>query len=569
MAKLLLYLLESSALLAFFYLAYLLVMKRETFFSLNRFFLLAILVASLLFPFVSFDFNPAKVAVVERPLEQVSRLRMSYYEAVEEWEYSGYRASTGASAAENGSSFARGFSWFQLSVALLFAVYAIGVVVCLSRTVWTIRWISKLISTYPREGYDDAYIITLPYQIAPFSFFKYVFVYDALPGTQEFDQILAHERTHIRQRHSIDLLFVQLSAAFLWFNPVIWQLIKSLKTTHEYIADKKIISSGYSLVEYQTLLLKQLISNNSFGLVHNFNLSFIKKRITMMKNQKSGWPGKVRVAMALVGAVLFSAIVVQCNSKMDEPVVAESAPAAETTADFGAGVHLPVVPDNGYTFDGNTADALNFSIADDKLSIDGEAYKVSDIASVLSQAKLSEQGIIIMRVDKDQPMKLVRDVQTELRTERRKLLYVGQTLSGKSFEMPFLLPPMPGIPMPDGQHLPTIDDEYAAEHNVDILKIQLGDNAGASNQQLVYDFVTDQMQKGKSNYVVSAKYSDDDTYGDYLVNLAYIQEGFNQIYQERSQQMFGKDFYDIAASNREQYDAVRKGVPRAISIAEK
>lgn len=283
-----------------------------------------------------------------------------------------------------------------------------------------------------------------------------------------------------------------------------------------------------------------------------------------MKNQKSGWPGKVRVAMALVGAVLFSAIVVQCNSKMDEPVSA-----AETTADFGADVHLPAVPDNGYTFDGNTADALNFSIADDKLSIDGKAYKVSDIASVLSQAKLSEQGIIIMRVDKDQPMKLVRDVQTELRTERRKLLYVGQTLSGKSFEMPFLLPPMPGIPMPDGQHLPTIDDQYAAEHNVDILKIQLGDNAGASNQQLVYDFVTDQMQKGKSNYVVSAKYSDDDTYGDYLVNLAYIQEGFNQIYQERSQQMFGKNFYDIAANNREQYDAVRKSVPRAISIAEK
>ena len=166
-------------------------------------------------------------------------------------------------------------------------------------------------------------------------------------GTPEFDQILAHERTHIQQKHSIDLIFVQLLAAFFWFNPVIWRLIKSLKTTHEYIADKKIINSGYSLVEYQTLLLKQLISNNSFGLVHNFNLSFIKKRITMMKNKKSGWSGKVKVAMTIAITLIGGAIIIQCNSRIDEQVSLKSE--IPSTLEFAQGVDLPRLPETGYT----------------------------------------------------------------------------------------------------------------------------------------------------------------------------------------------------------------------------
>jgi beta-lactamase regulating signal transducer with metallopeptidase domain len=570
MAKLIMYLLESSALLAFFYLLYVLVLRKETFFSLNRFFLLGILAFSLLFPLVSFDISPTEVTVLERPIAEISKARMSYYEAMAAWEFEARSAAGSArGVAESGAAASAGVDWVRLAIDGILLLYAIGVLVCLSRTFWTLRWIRKVIARHPHEELEGIKVVKLPQPISSFSFLNYVFVPDTLVDSSEFQQILAHEKTHIDQRHSVDLLIVQLLAAFLWFNPVIWQLIKSLKTTHEYIADKKIITSGYSLVEYQTLLLKQLISNNSFGLVHNFNLSFIKKRITMMTNQKSGWSGKVKVAMALVGAVVFSVIVVQCNSKMDDQVAADTELPAETSADFTSGINLPVLFDNGYTFDGNRSDVLNFSIADNKLSIDGKAYKVSDIASVISEAKLSNQGAIIMRVDKDQPMGFVRDVQMELRkADRRKIVHMGQTVSGKSFEMPLLLPPVEGRPMADGKYPPTIDEQYAAEHDIDILKIQLGDNAGAANQQLVYDFVMDQMRRGKSNYVVSAKCNDDDTYSDYMVNLAYIQGGFDQIYQERSHQRFGKDFYDLEYGKNE-YKSVRQGIPKAISVAER
>ncbi len=563
------YLLESSALLAFFYLLYVLVLRKETFFSLNRFFLLGILAFSLLFPLVSFDISPTEVTALERPIAEISKARMSYYEAMAAWEFEA-RSAAGSTetVAQPGVVGGADVDWLRLAIGGILLLYAIGVVVCLSRTFWSLRWVWKVIAHHPHENLGGMKVVKLPQPISPFSFLNYVFVPDSLVDSSEFQQILAHEKTHIEQRHSIDLLIVQLLAAFLWFNPVIWQLIKSLKTTHEYIVDKKIITSGYSLVEYQTLLLKQLISNNSFGLVHNFNLSFIKKRITMMTNKQSGWSGKVKVAMAIASTVLFSAIIVQCNSKMDESV-AESGLTAESSADFGAGVNLPVLPDNGYTFDGNRSDALNFSIAGNKLSIDGKAYNLSDIASAVEKAKLSDHAVIILRVDKDQPMAFVRDVQTELRkVERRKILYMGQTASGKSFEMPFLLPPTPENAARN--RIPEQPDveELAAQGKMEIMRIRLGDNARMDNQKMVYEFVKGQMEKGSSDYVISAGFDDDDTYSEYLVNLAYIQEAFNQIYQERSQQMFGKDFYDIAANNKEQYQAVRQGIPRAISVAE-
>lgn len=87
MINLIIYLLESSAILASFYLLYVLVLKRETFFSLNRFFLIGILVFSMLFPLLSFDFNPNKAVSMKGPIEEISKFRMSYYEAMASWEF--------------------------------------------------------------------------------------------------------------------------------------------------------------------------------------------------------------------------------------------------------------------------------------------------------------------------------------------------------------------------------------------------------------------------------------------------------------------------------------------------
>lgn len=565
MAKLILYLLESSAILSLFYLLYMLILRKETFFSLNRFFLLGALAFSLLFPLLSLDVTPVKVVAVEGPIEEISRFRMSYYDAMALWEFDSYRDETPTTShpSEATSSYSPN-DWIKLFFSVLLVIYAIGIVVCLSRTIWAIRWIIKMISLYPQQRIGIVRVIKVPYPTAPFSFLNYVFIHEAMVDTPEFDQILAHERTHIREKHSIDLIFVQLLAAFLWFNPVIWQLIKSLKTTHEYIADKNTINSGYSLVEYQTLLLKQLISNNSFGLVHNFNLYFIKKRITMMKNKKSGWPGKVKVAMAIACAVICGAVIVQCNSRLDDQVIISK---IKSVDDFRQGINLPVLPESGYRFNGDSTDALNFSIAGNKLTINGVNRELGEIASVIEKGGVpSLSGHIVLRVDKGQKMKFVRDVHMELRkADRRKLLYLAQTGKGSKVESVILLPPTPGYAARNGMPEQPDISAVEAEGKIDILEIHLGDNAGNANQQKVYDFVTTHMKRKSTDYVIAAKFEDDDTYQDYLLNLAYVKEGFHQLYQERAHEMFGKDYFTV---DSEEYKVVREGVPMAISISE-
>lgn len=290
-----------------------------------------------------------------------------------------------------------------------------------------------------------------------------------------------------------------------------------------------------------------------------------------MKIQKSGWAGRARVAIVLSAAVVLSLVIVQCNSTIDEKTTIESEKLV--VADFSAGVNLPALPKTGYEYDGDLSNALNLVVTGDRLTIDGQVYQTDEIGAVIENSGLNESGIIIMRIDQAQNMSLVGDVQWQLRkANRRKLLYIGQTEEGEKVEMAFLLPPVPGENRPGVPQLAKIDEKYITETGLDVLKIDLGENDGIANQVKVDGFVRKHMLIGSSNYVVSAHYGNEATYGDYLVNLAYIQEGFNQIYQERSLEMFGKNFYDINKQNREekaQYDAVRKGIPRAISIAER
>ena len=545
--------------LTLFYAVYALVFCKETFFTLNRFYLLASVGASLLIPLLSLELVPERVGAFEKPIEEISRLRNSYYGSMLVWEFEVERTRGQGPAADPGTM----LTGFKLSIVffIVLLIYAVGVAVCLFRNVRTMRWIRSMICCLPSESGDHLTIVRVPQAIAPFSFFRHVFVHESLIDSPDFDQILAHEKTHIEQRHSFDLVFVQTVAIFFWFNPVIWQLIKSLKTTHEYIADKKIIASGYSMVEYQTLLLKQLISNNSLGLVHNFNLSFIKKRITMMKNRRSGWSGKVKVALAIAGTMIVSAVTIQCNTKLDDDQM-------QPGIDDGLSeIDLPVLTKTGYHFDGDRKDALEFVIEGDKLTIDGQPHGTDEIASVLEGKALpDESGFIAMYVDKNQKMRLVRDVEMELRkADRRKVFYIGIGTDGSKVETPIMLPPTIEEARRLGIFVESDITKAEADGRTAILKFKAGDGAGDDNQRRVYTFVKEHLDKSSTDYVVSLKYNDDDRYGAFLTNLHFIREGYIQIYQERAKALFGKDYYDVS---KEEYQVVRKNAPMAISIAE-
>ena len=563
------YLLESSGILVVLYALYWMLLRKETFFRFNRFFLLVMLAFSFVGPLLRFDESLPVASILDQPLEELGHLRRSYYEALEAWSFGSLGSSSRGEAV--GNSVAREeVAPPSLLLTSMLVIYGIGVIALVVRLLGAYAWIRRLKSDSQKEVMEGVTVVKVSRPIAPFSFLTSVFIHEDVIQSQDFDQILAHERVHIREGHSIDLLVVQLAAAVLWFNPVVWWLIKSLKTTHEYLVDEKMMNQGYSFVTYQTLLLSQLVSNHSYGLVHHFNLSFIKKRIIMMNTKRSGWVGNVKVALTLSAVLVFSVVIVQCQATLDEQGLQE--PAASSDAEAAPGLSLPTLPETEHPFQGNLDQAVPLTISEGRVTIDDETIEVDEIASWLAQ-KPAERNVVVARIDRAQSMALVRAVQEELRQAGRlKLLYVGQTAAGQPVEMTFLLPPTPGEA--SGPQPPIITPQYAQENDIDLLKMDLSKGSGASGQQEVYDFVKDQMAAQKSNYVVSARFSDTDTYDSYLVNLFHIKAAFYQIYDERAQALYGKRFREIAQNRsadkqyQAMYDAVRQGVPMAISVAE-
>jgi len=548
MTELILYLIEASLLLGIFYVLYALILSRETFFQLNRIVLLAIPFMSLTLPLIIVETNPLPAAVFDQPIREIGKLSASYHDAMDSWEFE-----VGSNQTTTDQSFSS-FPWIQLLLFSIILIYVIGVIISLSRTLWSIRWIVKILSNHPQVEHDGVKIVMLSTPTAPFSFLNYVFVHDQFADSEDFRRIVEHERTHIEEKHTYDLFYVQLIAALLWFNPAIWLLLKSLKTTHEYIADRKIIRSGYSVSEYQTLLLRQLISNNSYEFVHNFNLSFIKKRITMMTNKKSGWAGRTRVSATIVVMLLCSIVIVQCNSAKEDQAISP----AKVARDLPAKINLPVLPASGFKFEGDLSDALTFTIGNNTLRISDKNDAEFHIDNIPGD-KHGREVPIIMMVDRDQSMHFVREVHLALRSlDRRKLLYIGQTSTGERVETTILLPPDPSSPDPR-QDISKVPAE-------NLLKLEAGNHEGEAIQKKVNDFVTGFIAKGRAELpVVSLKVSDDVTYGAYLSNFFHIKEAYVQIYQGRAHKMFNKDFYE---TTKEEYRLVREGIPMHVSIAE-
>jgi len=544
MSDLIFYIAESTVLSIVFYALYVSVLSKETFFQLNRAVLLAIPILSLFFPMLRIEFVDLTGLAVDQPLDHLSSFSKSYYDAMASWEFE-VRGNTSSSKYSSDR-----INWFDVSLYLTILIYIVGILICLSRTVWSIRWIVKTLMKHPILESDGVKVVRLVNPTAPFSFLNYLFVHAPLADSTEFRQILDHERTHIEEKHTFDLLYIQMVAAFLWFNPVIWLLLKSLKTTHEYIADRKIIQSGYSVDEYQTLLLRQLISNNSQQLVHNFNLSFIKKRITMMTNKKSSWLGRIKVSAAIIAMFCCSVILIRCNSKIDDEQISSLKISSDPTE-----VDLPTLPASGFRFDGDLRDALTFTISNNTLHIGDKEADVSAIANL--QGVEDGGGLpIIMMVDKNQQMGFVRKVQMALReADRRKLLYIAKTVSGERVEVVLMLPPT----RETGLSANDIPKER-------LLKINLGGNEGEANKQKVYDFIMSYVSKGNAELaVVSGVMDNAGTFGTYLLNFFYVKEGYIKIYQERAKKMYGKDFYQ---TSQEEFTAVREKIPTNISIAE-
>lgn len=136
--------------------------------------------------------------------------------------------------------------------------------------------------------YQDAKIVLTRDNHAPHSFLKYVFIFkeDYFKGNIE-KEIFNHELAHVRQRHSLDILFIELITLFAWINPIIFLYRRAIQLNHEFLADEFVVNSVTSPHDYQLLLLDKAKQPSVLVLSSSFNYFQTKKRIIMMTKKTS------------------------------------------------------------------------------------------------------------------------------------------------------------------------------------------------------------------------------------------------------------------------------------------
>jgi TonB family protein len=170
---------------------------------------------------------------------------------------------------------------------LMLLVYVGGILFFVLRHLWSLGRMVRLLRASRRETLKGGITLFVHREkAAPFSWMNMIAVSEE-DLEENRNAILTHERAHIKNCHSWDLLLAEVCIFFQWFNPAAWLLKQELQTIHEYEADEWVINNGIDAKTYQLLIIKKAVGARLYSIANSFNHSSLKKRITMMIKKKS------------------------------------------------------------------------------------------------------------------------------------------------------------------------------------------------------------------------------------------------------------------------------------------
>ncbi len=171
---------------------------------------------------------------------------------------------------------------------ILWSSYALGVLYFSLKFGRNLKNILSRIKNNPKITRDSINYILLKPPVIPHTFFNYIFLNKQKFEAREIpEEVLEHEHVHAKQKHSIDILLVELVQILFWFNPILYFIKRSIKLNHEFLADSAVLKQGVDTTTYQKLLLAFSSHATTPTLANSINYSFIKKRFTVMKKQTS------------------------------------------------------------------------------------------------------------------------------------------------------------------------------------------------------------------------------------------------------------------------------------------
>ncbi|RNI26461.1 M56 family metallopeptidase [Rufibacter latericius] len=302
------YLLKVSFVIGVVFLFYKSVLQQESFFTTNRLYLLGGIALAFALPFVTLPKLVSNQGVISEVFKQT---RVAEAEATQFLDTSPKTApksisdpkgtssvnqasrpeevvSSNLSTPSSNTSFveeAAPTTWIFWLVLL----YLFGVGVCTLNLVFQIAgtlW--KAFRSQDKIEEKEFVIVNVESKQAPCSFFKYIFIHPDSYDFDTYEQIIAHEKIHVRQGHTLDLLLAEVAVVLLWFNPLMWSFKKEVEKNLEYQTDALLLEKEQvSKTQYQLNLLQIACPNKPLSITTNYNQSLLKQRIFMMNAKKS------------------------------------------------------------------------------------------------------------------------------------------------------------------------------------------------------------------------------------------------------------------------------------------
>ena len=278
------YIAKASSLMLMFYFAYFFLLRKETFFNSNRWFLLSGLIISVILPLLSFtkviwiDASPS-LQNFQSNLPQVTEKESE-------------------------------FSWDQI----LLGLYGLGFLVFIIKLAIDFYSLNSIIKGKKIQQQADFKFIDINENIAPFSYFEYIVYNSSLYTASELENIIEHEKVHSDQNHTVDVLISRIFSIIFWFNPIVWLYKKAITQNLEFIADSEAAKKLLDKKAYQYTLLKITTHENCVAITNHFYQSLIKKRIVMLnKNQskkRNSWKYYVVIPALAAFVLLFQVEVI-------------------------------------------------------------------------------------------------------------------------------------------------------------------------------------------------------------------------------------------------------------------
>ena len=347
---LLMYSLKSTFVLMLLYIPYVLLLRKESFFRINRLVLLMILLLSFMLPLM----NIHTLSWDRQPVVQVAQQQMIEI---------GIPVKVGTYLPEvmvHGKNNNIQISWFQIA-SLIFAIGALTILLWRIGQIVRMGHVIRNGSLWHQQEKGIS-IYCHADNVSPYSWMKNI-VISAKDYEENAQEILLHEKGHVAAKHSWDLLLLTLLQVLQWWNPFVYILGYSLRDVHEYEADDYVLRRGISARDYQLLLIKKAVGSSSYTFANNFDHSLTLKRITMMQKSKSSvWMRSKVLYIIPMATLALSAFATSEPTSLsgiteDEDKVIKISSMVQAGGEEGSAALLHDDPDTVYFQDGRQADA--------------------------------------------------------------------------------------------------------------------------------------------------------------------------------------------------------------------